>query len=655
MEAISSVDIEETTTGTTSSSNLPVDDDPSEGFSTDADIDGGATAESTPSIDTSWTDIQLLALTELSSEIAQVNTSDLDSGLANSVGEVLEETSQTVGAVDPEKEEDLETAKEMSDDLQAAGEELISDGGGGDLSPETQETLTGAGEVLTEVSEVIDIALEIADADPIAGAVELGEIEITLNDMAELAKAAAKDGDLSAALTEIFGLISGRKEDILASYELIFGITANNIQDDADQDDVLTEQIQRQKQAENIQAAQSNEGNRKIDGKADVSLNGAGAPASTGVDLSGWKLTLPADTDGDGEADEIDDIELLDYAGSDNMRTNADGSVTFSSYTTDPATTANSNYPRSELREMMRAGNDAIDTHDPQNNWVTSAASKEEQDAAGGVDGTMAATLSVDRVTEGGDAEQAGRVIIGQVHAMEDEPVRLYYHKAPDSETGAIYFAHEPQNGGEETFHVLFGDDTGHSTDGIALGEAFSYNIDITGTNLTVSVTKQDGTTAEETVDMAASGYDAAGTQMYFKAGVYSQNNTTPDSSTDFAEATFYGLETGHNGEALDGPANPIDVAPPPHEPGVGEPRVDEPSVDESGTSDPLDPTIPSDPVDPDGLSGESSTGGDPSAANQEKLEQRFIALYELLMEKQIAFKEKIEPYKTDNQNAGKG
>lgn len=40
---------------------------------------------------------------------------------------------------------------------------------------------------------------------------------------------------------------------------------------------------------------------------------------------------------------------------------------------------------------------------------------------------------------------------------------------------------------------------------------------------------------------------------------------------------------------------------------------------------------------------------------NQAALEARFIALYETLMEKQVSFKEAVEPFKTDNQNAGKG
>ncbi len=43
------------------------------------------------------------------------------------------------------------------------------------------------------------------------------------------------------------------------------------------------------------------------------------------------------------------------------------------------------------------------------------------------------------------------------------------------------------------------------------------------------------------------------------------------------------------------------------------------------------------------------------SDANQAALEGRFQALYIAMMEKQVSFKEAVEPFKTDNQNAGKG
>ena len=43
------------------------------------------------------------------------------------------------------------------------------------------------------------------------------------------------------------------------------------------------------------------------------------------------------------------------------------------------------------------------------------------------------------------------------------------------------------------------------------------------------------------------------------------------------------------------------------------------------------------------------------SDANQAALEGRFQMLYVKMMQKQVEFKEAVEPFKTDNQNAGKG
>ena len=44
---------------------------------------------------------------------------------------------------------------------------------------------------------------------------------------------------------------------------------------------------------------------------------------------------------------------------------------------------------------------------------------------------------------------------------------------------------------------------------------------------------------------MSNSGFDASGQYMYFKAGIYVQNNT--GNSDDFTQATFYRLEKSHS------------------------------------------------------------------------------------------------------------
>ena len=48
-----------------------------------------------------------------------------------------------------------------------------------------------------------------------------------------------------------------------------------------------------------------------------------------------------------------------------------------------------------------------------------------------------------------------------------------------------------------------------------------------------------------QVVDMSKSGYDVGGKYMYFKAGVYNQNNTgDPD---DYVQATFYKITKSHS------------------------------------------------------------------------------------------------------------
>lgn len=92
-------------------------------------------------------------------------------------------------------------------------------------------------------------------------------------------------------------------------------------------------------------------------------------------------------------------------------------------------TTANSQYSRTELREMLDPLNSSAKALS--NNWTP------EQG------GWMRAKLRVDRVLTTGDSGKAGRVIVGQIHGPSTEPVRLYYPKKAAEKTGRIYIAVE--------------------------------------------------------------------------------------------------------------------------------------------------------------------------------------------------------------------
>ena len=281
----------------------------------------------------------------------------------------------------------------------------------------------------------------------------------------------------------------------------------------------------------------------------DTNLDSNKAP-SENFDLSRWYLSVPSDEDNDGKADSIKESELnAGYENNQYFYTGSDGGMVFKSTIAGFKTSSGTSYTRSELREMIRAGDTSIDTQGVNgNNWVFSSAPSAAQQLAGGVDGNMKATLSVNHVTSSGDSGQVGRVIVGQIHASSDEPVRLYYRKLPGHDNGSIYLAHEPGNGNSEQWYELIGSRSSSASepaDGIALNEVFSYEIDVKGNDLTVKILRDGKDTITQEVDMSNSGYDIADEYMYFKAGVYNQNNTGNDS--DYVQATFYSLVVSHD------------------------------------------------------------------------------------------------------------
>ena len=167
-------------------------------------------------------------------------------------------------------------------------------------------------------------------------------------------------------------------------------------------------------------------------------------PPSGNFDLTDWKITLE-------DQSEVQEADL------------SNGFERPVQFYTDPNTgamvfrcrndgeTGGSSYPRSELREMLRAGNTSFNTQGiGPNNWVFASSSQANQEAAGGVGGTLTATVAVDHVSTTGEAGKVGRVIIGQIHASNDEPCRIYYRKLPGNTKGAIYFAHEPTTSAEQ-------------------------------------------------------------------------------------------------------------------------------------------------------------------------------------------------------------
>lgn len=272
-------------------------------------------------------------------------------------------------------------------------------------------------------------------------------------------------------------------------------------------------------------------------------------PASKFFDLSDWSLSVPTDEDGNGRADHIKERKLSSGYISDFFYANNDGGMVFTCPIGGFKTSPNTTYTRVELREMLRAGDVDIDTKGPtKNNWVhkSSRASKK----AGGYDGELKATLAVNKVTTTGKKGQIGRVVIGQIHAKHNEPMRLYYRKLADNAKGSIYFAHERSDGKEE-YHELIGTKSNSAKDpegGIALNEKFSYSITLLKNELTVKIYRQYKPVIKKVVNIRTSGYKVRDEYLFFKAGVYNQNKS--GDPKDYVQATFYELDNGHKSKA---------------------------------------------------------------------------------------------------------
>ena len=237
-------------------------------------------------------------------------------------------------------------------------------------------------------------------------------------------------------------------------------------------------------------------------GGNDGGLNPSLAPGSN-FDLSLWELQEPVGSTASPTT--ITSAALAAGFHDSYFFTNpSDGAMTF----WDPengVTTADSSYPRSELREMNADGSPA--------NWPVAGTNM------------LSATVAVTQVPD--------HVSIGQIHigtaiqtglAPSTKPLlELYYYS-----TGAIELGIEDDPTSGQTSHPI--------TD-VPLGTRFSYSIELTGDGtITLSI---DGAATTFTMPSGFSGYG-----QYFKAGDYDQ--TAGTDATVGATVKFYALAVSH-------------------------------------------------------------------------------------------------------------
>ena len=233
---------------------------------------------------------------------------------------------------------------------------------------------------------------------------------------------------------------------------------------------------------------------------AAAALNPAVAPGGN-FNLAVWELQLPIGSPGSPTT--ILPAQLKGASGYTNpayfWTDKNDGSMTF----WDPeagVTTPNSNFARSELREMNSNGSAA--------DWALAGSHR------------LSATLRVPSVTT--------NVCVGQVHlgtgGSSTKPLLELYYK-PD---GTISLGTENSPTGGQTLHTV---------GNVSVGKTWSYTIAVSNGN-SVDLTV-NGSTTHYAIPSSFFAY-----KQYFKAGSYNQSSS--DSTTKGARVAFYGLNVSH-------------------------------------------------------------------------------------------------------------
>jgi len=255
-----------------------------------------------------------------------------------------------------------------------------------------------------------------------------------------------------------------------------------------------------------------------------------GGDLVSGIDLSGWKVTLPI-----GNPTEVHPPAILDYANNDLLKDfmyndGSDGSLVF--YTYPGASTANSSYSRTELRELMAP------TYDGKTNWTFPEG------------GRMKGTLAMDEISKDDDGDYH-RTIIMQIHGRltdaqrdligEDDnnapPMLKIYWVA-----GKIRVKTKVLNDLNATYEEMLKTDAWGDDAGITFDEYVGFE------PFTLEVIASDGRMEITLNDDQTLVYDDIHTEKwnvftnYFKAGNY----LSSQDANAFARVKYYELEVTH-------------------------------------------------------------------------------------------------------------
>ena len=252
------------------------------------------------------------------------------------------------------------------------------------------------------------------------------------------------------------------------------------------------------------------------------------------IDLSNWKVTIPEGS-GKGGAISVEPPEILNYGTNETLKLymyndSTKGALTFYAYPTS-ATTANTKYSRSELREQMVSGDDNV-------NWTFKQG------------GVLKAKLSVDEVSRDKNGKYH-KVIILQIHGRltndqrdligqrdnnappvlkiywQDGKIRVKTKKLKFADVNALGILHEEAWTDDEGFN--FEEEVGFGK--------FQIEVKVTDGKMVISLNKA-GFAVYDDFNMKRWGVF----ENYFKAGNYFQSRD----EGSFSKVSFYELEVEH-------------------------------------------------------------------------------------------------------------
>ena len=252
------------------------------------------------------------------------------------------------------------------------------------------------------------------------------------------------------------------------------------------------------------------------------------------IDLSHWKVTIP-EGKGKGGAISVDPPEILKYAENEVLKPfmyndSTSGAIVFHAYPTN-ATTANTKYSRSELREQMVPGDNNVNWTFAQGGYLKAKMAMEEvsRDKDGRYHKVIIAQIH-------GRLTNEQRDLIGQKDNNAPPILKIYWQNGKIRvKTKELKFKGVDEKG--ILFKEAWKDDKGINFEEEVGFKSFTIEVKVSDGKMLVSLNKNEFLV-----------YDSASIRRwgifenYFKAGNYLQ---TRDEGA-FAKVNIYELEVAH-------------------------------------------------------------------------------------------------------------